>query len=184
MTRASVDQTERYLQLTLLGREGFLKAVAPAALIRKREPEHTKSISEIRQRERMVTGYSEDTLLAHLDGSLRGTASIMNSDFEVYPLLKKPGAPFADMITVGRTSNNDVVLKDVTVSRFHSYFRERDGQWFVCDAGSKNGTQLRGSPLTARKEMELGSGDAVRIGDIVTTFYLAADLFEVLRTAE
>lgn len=184
MTRASVDQTERYLQLTLLGREGFLKAVAPAALIRKKGLEPAKNASEIRQRERMANGYSEDTLLAHLDGSLRGTGSLMSSDFEVYPLLKKPGAPFADMITVGRTSNNDVVLKDVTVSRFHAYFRERGSQWLVCDAGSKNGTQLRGSPLAARKELQLGSGDAVRIGDIVTTFYLAEDLFEVLRTAE
>jgi hypothetical protein len=170
-----VDQAERYLQLTLLGREGFLKAVAPAALIRKRD-----TGSESRSgKDHLISGYSEDTLLAHLDGSMR-LSSVLGSDFEVYPLLKKAGAPFADMITVGRTSNNDVVLKDVTVSRFHAYFRERDGHWIVCDAGSKNGTHLRGSQMTARKELPVASGDSVRIGDIVTTFYAAADLFEVL----
>jgi hypothetical protein len=170
-----VDQAERYLQLTLLGREGFLKAVAPAALIRKRDAASESRVG----REHLISGYSEDTLLAHLDGSMR-MASVLGSDFEVYPLLKKAGAPFADMITVGRTSNNDVVLKDVTVSRFHAYFRERDGHWIVCDAGSKNGTHLRGSQMTARKEMPVSSGDSVRIGDIVTTFYAAGDLFEVL----
>jgi hypothetical protein len=171
-----VDQAERYLQLTLLGREGFLKAVAPAALIRKREPAGEASRSGSDQ---LISGYSEDTLLAHLDGSMR-YPSVLGTDFEVYPLLKKPGAPFADMITVGRTSNNDVVLKDVTVSRFHAYFRERNGQWIVCDAGSKNGTHLRGSLMAARKELPVSSGDAVRIGDIVTTFYTAGDLFDVL----
>lgn len=172
-----MDQAERYLQLTLLGREGFLKAVAPAALIRKRD-----SASESRPgREHLISGYSEDTLLAHLDGSIR--ASVLGTDFEVYPLLKKTGAPFADMITVGRTSNNDVVLKDVTVSRFHAYFRERDDHWIVCDAGSKNGTHLRGSQMTARKELPVASGDSVRIGDIVTTFYAAGDLFEVLSSS-
>lgn len=169
-----MDQAERYLQLTLLGREGFLKAVAPAALIRKRD-----TSSESRPRDHLISGYSEDTLLAHLDGSGRIT-NVLGTDFEVYPLLKKAGAPFADMITVGRTSNNDVVLKDVTISRFHAYFRERGGQWIVCDAGSKNGTHLRGSQMTARKEMPVSSGDSVRIGDIVTTFYLAGDLFDVL----
>ncbi len=180
-----MDQAERYFQLALLGREGFVKSVAPAALIRKRPadiPARSMSVSEIRQRDKLISGYSEDTLLAHLDGGARG-ASSLSGDFEVYPLAKKPGAPFAEMITVGRTSNNDVVLKDVTVSRFHSFFREREGRWYVCDAGSKNGTMLRGSALAARKEMPLDSGDAVRIGDIVTTFYLAGDLFDMLRSA-
>ncbi|WP_428262938.1 FHA domain-containing protein [Haliangium sp.] len=180
-----MDQSERYLQLTLLGRESFVKSVAPAALVRKRSssaPPRPMSMSEVRQREKLVSGYSEDTLLAHLDGTLRGTGTL-NGDLDVFPLAKKPGAPFADMITVGRTSNNDVVLKDVTVSRFHAFFRERDGVWYVCDAGSKNGTMLRGAPLPARKETELTSGDVVRIGDIVTTFYTAEDLFEVLCAA-
>ncbi|WP_233104093.1 FHA domain-containing protein [Haliangium ochraceum] len=164
--------------MTLLGREGFLQAVAPAALIRKRDGVGSDS----RPRDRLISGYSEDTLLAHLDGGPRATGTL-GSDFEVYPLLKKLGAPFADMITIGRTSNNDVVLKDVTVSRFHAYFRERESAWVVADAGSKNGTHLRGSELVARKEEDVQSGDSVRIGDIVTTFYTANDLFEVLSSA-
>lgn len=156
-----------------------MRAIAPAALIRKREG----TLSESRPRERLVSGYSEDTLLAHLDGSSRSSA-VLGSDFEVFPLEKKHGAPFADMITIGRTSNNDIVLKDVTVSRFHAYFRAREDRWVVADAGSKNGTHLRSALLDARKEMDLASGDSVRIGDIVTTFYTASDLFDALSAAE
>ncbi len=101
-------------------------------------------------------------------------------DLEVYALAKKPGAPFADMITVGRTANNDVVLNDVTISRFHAYFKSVDGEWRVCDAGSKNGTTLLGNALEARKEESIKSGQAVAFGDVETTFYTAAELFNVL----
>jgi len=44
---------------------------------------------------------------------------------EIYPLAKKPGASFRDRITIGRTSNNDVVIVDHSVSRLHGYVRER-----------------------------------------------------------
>ncbi len=178
-----MDQFERYLHLSLLGPDSFLKAVAPAALLRQRaRPDSWSSgdrSSDSRQRNRLLAGYSEDTLLAHLEYSTRNGST--SGEFEVYPLAKKPGAPFADMITIGRTSNNDVVLKDVTVSRFHAYFRSRDNIWFVCDAGSKNGTTLRGDRLVSRREEAIESGDLVRIGDIATTFYTAEALYDVLR---
>lgn len=105
-------------------------------------------------------------------------------DLEVYPLAKKPGAPFADMITVGRTANNDVVLNDVTISRFHAYFKNIGGQWKVCDAGSKNGSALLGNTLEARKEMDIRSGQRVAFGDVETTFYTADELFRLLQTAK
>lgn len=104
-------------------------------------------------------------------------------DLEVYPLTKKPGAPFADMITVGRTANNDVVLNDVTISRFHAYFKNMGGSWRVCDAGSKNGSALLGNAMEARKEMEIRSGQKVAFGDVETTFYTADELFGVLKSA-
>jgi len=101
----------------------------------------------------------------------------------VHPLEKKKGAPFSDMITVGRTGNNDVVINDITVSRFHAYFKQKGKDWVVCDAGSKNGTHLDDQRLEARKERPLSNGDKVRIGDIETSFHLRDDLFEILLKA-
>lgn len=177
MVQGSVDQAERYYQLTHLGRDAFIRSVAPAALVRKRSAEDYKPLE--RADRDLRNTYAEDTLLARLDTGLLATMG--EGQFEVFPLMKKPGAPFADMITVGRTANNDVVLKDITVSRFHAYFRQRDGQWLVCDAGSKNGTFWGDVQLKARKEQALASGDKVRLGDIATTFYTAEELFDVLR---
>lgn len=165
-----MDQAERYLQLALLGRSAFLASAAPAALVRRRA-EGTETDSDSRP----AVDEEVDTLVAPVLGRRRGPRGV-----EVYPLAKKPGASFADMITVGRTPNNDIVLRDVTVSRFHAYFRQRGDKWIVADAGSKNGSELEGVPLEARKERELASGVAIRIGDFELTFYLSNELYGVL----
>jgi hypothetical protein len=159
-----------------------VRSVAPAALVRQFPSEKSVQVGPGKDKDRqdLLSGYSEDTLLARLDSGIRPGGST-SGELQIYPLLKKPNAPFADMITVGRTDNNDVVLKDITVSRFHAFFRQRGDEWMVCDAGSKNGTLLRNAPLVPRKEQPLSSGDAVRLGDIATTFYTAHDLFDVLR---
>lgn len=177
MVQGCVDHAERYYQLTLLGREAFVNSVAPAALVRDRGMRNYKPLE--RPDRDLRNTYSEDTLLARLDTGLI-TGEHEGSPYEVYPLVKKPGAPFADMITVGRTSNNDVVLRDITVSRFHAFFRCRNHDWFVCDAGSKNGTFLRDTQLKARQENALTPGDEIRLGDIATAFYTADRLFDIL----
>lgn len=165
-----MDQAERYLQLALLGRSAFLTSAAPAALVRRRA-----DAGEGDSDSRPAVDEDVDTLVAPVLGRRRGPRGV-----EVYPLAKKPGASFADMITVGRTPNNDVVLRDVTVSRFHAYFRQRGEKWIMADAGSKNGSELEGAPLEARKERDLASGSALRIGDFDLTFYLASELYGVL----
>jgi hypothetical protein len=179
VVQGGVDHAERYYQLTLLGREAFVNSVAPAALVRDRGMRNYKPLENTSRDLRNT--YAEDTLLARLDTGLI-TGEHESGQFEVYPLAKKAGAPFADMITVGRTANNDVVLRDITVSRFHAFFRSRPGGWFVCDAGSKNGTFLHDTQLKPRKENRLSSGDEIRLGDIATRFYTAEDLFDVLST--
>lgn len=171
-----MDQSERYLQLALLGRSAFLASAAPAALVRRRTEGSDGDPGDPRGPDDEV-----ETMVAPVLGQRRGPRAI-----EVYPLAKKPGASFADMITIGRTPNNDVVLRDVTVSRFHAYFRHRvDGHgldtWLVADAGSRNGSELAGATLEARREREITSGLPVRIGDLELTFFVAAQLFDVLR---
>lgn len=165
-----MDRLEHYRSLALSGLDEYLQEAAPAALIRNKP---TGDIS--------VTGNddAEETLV--------GLEVVEHSDAEermaVHPLEKKKGAPFSDMITVGRTPNNDVVLNDITVSRFHAYFKQKGKQWVVCDAGSKNGTRVDGVKLEKRKEHPVQDGTHVRIGDIDTTFQLRDSLYELLLKA-
>ena len=174
-----MDPADHYLDLVKLGRDAFLASAAPAALLRSRnEPgTPTPSPGDEGGRESSVDLETE-TFVGDVDapgGRRRGRR------LEIYPLAKKPNAPFPEMITIGRTPNNDIVLRDATVSRLHAFFKHpRDGRWVIADGGSKNGTFLDGAPLAARKERDVGSGQVVKIGDLELTFYTAAELFKLL----
>jgi pSer/pThr/pTyr-binding forkhead associated (FHA) protein len=88
---------------------------------------------------------------------------------------------FQRRITVGRTSNNDIVLDDRSVSRFHAFFEQHEGNgWTLTDAGSRNGSFVSGRRIAARKPVALSNGVAVRIGAVQLTFYSAAGFLELL----
>jgi pSer/pThr/pTyr-binding forkhead associated (FHA) protein len=89
---------------------------------------------------------------------------------------------FQRRVTVGRTSNNDVVLDDASVSRFHAWLQQSDGgHWSIVDAGSRNGTQVGGRKLAPRTPASLQSGVKVRIGVIELTFFSAEGFVKMLK---
>ena len=168
-----------YRQLVQLGRDEFLASAAPAALVRFRaagDPAESAAATITLEDDTVDEDYGDvdETLPS---GKIDLSEGV---ELEVYPLVKKAGASFPDRITIGRTSNNDVVVADTSVSRLHAYVRRIGDVWSVADAGSKNGTWLRGEALEARKERPLPSRALLRIGDVDLTFYVAADLFGAL----
>jgi len=169
-----MDAAAHYRHLLTLGREEFLAAAAPAVLMRYRmrtpDPRATPTATLTVAAENLET-IDQEVKQARI-GSGR-------TELEVYPLVKKPGASFPDRITIGRTSNNDVVIADHSVSRLHAYVRLVDG-WLVADAGSKNGSWLGNEALEPRSEVALLPGAALRLGDVRLTFYRAQELFDVL----
>jgi pSer/pThr/pTyr-binding forkhead associated (FHA) protein len=78
-----------------------------------------------------------------------------------------------DATTVGRSTEGDVFLDDVTVSRKHAIFERRTGgAWFVRDVGSLNGTYVNSEQVD---ETKLASGDEVQIGRFKVTFFAAGE---------
>jgi hypothetical protein len=84
-----------------------------------------------------------------------------------------PGPPFAaplikvqdhfpSMITLGRTQNNDVVVPDTSISKFHAFFRVAPGLFEVADAGSRNGTFVGDKRLEPKVMTRLKPGEFVR----------------------
>lgn len=167
-----MDAAGHYRSLIALGRAEFLAAAAPAALVRQRGGDNPGELG-------MGTLTIEDETIEETVPIAKESLSTP-AELEIYPLLKKPGASFPDRITIGRTPNNDVVIPEHSVSRLHAYVRQDGKRWVVADAGSKNGSSLRGQVLEARKEQPLVSSAVVRLGDVDLTFYLAADLYEAL----
>lgn len=88
---------------------------------------------------------------------------------------------FQRRITIGRTTNNDIVLDDVSVSRFHAWLEHQGGDWVLVDAGSRNGTTMAGRKLTARTPAPLSNGVPLRIGSMHLTFYTAEGFLNLLQ---
>lgn len=170
-----MDAATHYKHLIALGRDEFLASAAPAALVRFQSTDAPSRPSGTFDTLTLDEGETIDETLPQ-----GRTPPPRVLDIEVYPLIKKAGASFPDRITIGRTSNNDIVVQDHSVSRLHAYVRHSSGEWIVADAGSKNGSWLRGTVLEARRERALPSRSVLRLGDVDLTFFIAADLFHAL----
>jgi hypothetical protein len=101
--------------------------------------------------------------------------------FVVTPLRKRQPV-FPEMITLGRTANNDVVIPDATISKFHAYFRANEsGAWELVDAGSRNGTKVMGRPLSAKVPVDVAVGARIRFGNIDLVLRDAGDTWDTIR---
>jgi len=75
------------------------------------------------------------------------------------------------MTTIGRTNGNDLIISGRTVSRRHARFWFDNGQWFLQDLGSANGTMVNN--LRIYQPVVLKDGDVINFGDEVVLFNLA-----------
>ena len=91
---------------------------------------------------------------------------------------------FRNRVTIGRTSNNDIVLDDASVSRFHAWLQKSDGsnEWEMVDAGSRNGCSVEGTRLVARVPVSIQSGSMVGLGALELTFLSTVGFLEFLKT--
>jgi pSer/pThr/pTyr-binding forkhead associated (FHA) protein len=88
---------------------------------------------------------------------------------------------FRSRVTLGRTANNDIVLDDASVSRFHAWLQAEGDSWAVFDAGSRNGTSVNGSRLAPKKASPLANGSRVRVGSVELIFHSAQGFLELLK---
>lgn len=69
--------------------------------------------------------------------------------------------PSAGEVTIGRSTVCDLVLPFPSISRVHARLRYRDGEWWIEDAGSRNGVLLNGATLTQPTRIALD--DAITV---------------------
>ena len=79
---------------------------------------------------------------------------------------------FTPLSNVGRGAHNDVAIVDDSISDSHAKILRKDGNWFVVDQGSTNGTYVGGRRVQG-EQMLVGAPD-VRFGNVKLTFRPAA----------
>lgn len=75
---------------------------------------------------------------------------------------KQPIALQTEIINIGRSRDNHIVLDDKSVSRYHVQLRLRFGRYTLFDAQSQTGTFVNDVKI---KEHNLQTGDVIRIGN-------------------
>ncbi len=75
---------------------------------------------------------------------------------------------------LGREEDNDLVLLDEGVSRYHARLERSREAWFVMDVGSRNGTLLNGAPLSGVERLQ--NGDVLKLGSVIIKFLSGGDV--------
>lgn len=75
-----------------------------------------------------------------------------------------------DVITVGRHPESDIFLDDITVSRHHAKFLRIEGNIYLEDLGSLNGTYINRTLVDDKALVR--QGDEIQIGKYRATFSL------------
>jgi hypothetical protein len=113
---------------------------------------------------------SSDTIVFARPGH---EAESPSSARRAYLLVKTDGAPPVQfdlggpLISIGRASDNDVIVDDALVSRHHCQLKLQHGAYSFADLGSRNGSFVNGQPVS---EIALGPGDRIRIGSTEIEF--------------
>lgn len=72
-----------------------------------------------------------------------------------------------DIIVIGRSEENGIVLRDQSVSRYHVRINKIDTGFFLTDLGSFNGTKVNGKSI---QSIRLKNNDEIKIGKIMLKF--------------
>lgn len=83
----------------------------------------------------------------------------------------------AKPLTFGRKSANDVVIRDVSISRFHAEVRREGHGFMLYDLGSSNGTYVNGERMTSRV---LQPDDVITIGEETFSFEAAGPMETIM----
>ena len=70
--------------------------------------------------------------------------------------------PLQPVTSIGRSPSNAVVIPDTYASSQHALLTWREGQWWLEDRNSRNGTRLNGKPVA--EPTLVSAGDVIAVG--------------------
>jgi pSer/pThr/pTyr-binding forkhead associated (FHA) protein len=117
-------------------------------------------------------GYSAD-LFNSLNSEQQEVVRNLPENEGILLVLKGPGAGARYLLDtnqtkIGRDTNNDIHLDDITVSRSHAMISKNNG-YSIKDLGSLNGTYINAISL---KESNIKAGDQIQIGKYHLTLFV------------
>ena len=134
-------------------------AVAGEGITEKRNPvseKITKDVEKRKKTEEVSEGFGETMVLS--SGAVKGPATLVS---------REPGELATiyldqDITVIGKLKTAaDAVINVPTVSRIHAKIRRRDGEYYLTDLNSRNGTSVNGQMLKTGEDYFLKDEDEV-----------------------
>jgi pSer/pThr/pTyr-binding forkhead associated (FHA) protein len=69
-------------------------------------------------------------------------------------------------ISIGRATDNNVVINSNLASRYHALIQKIKDDFFIKDMDSTNGTTVNGKQIPVDKYVKLNPGDTITIGKV------------------
>ncbi|MGE3468155.1 MAG: FHA domain-containing protein [Pyrinomonadaceae bacterium] len=116
-----------------------------------------------------IAGIDLTDVVETLDRGSRPTGAVYVARFENKGLPREVPLDFGKnkRASLGRSSNNSIVLDDASVSKMHAALvLNDDGRIAVADTGSTNGTFINGDRIPYGKAVEVGEADQLKFGSI------------------
>ena len=134
-------------------------AVVGEGITEKRNPvseKLTKDVEKRKKTEEVSEGFGETMVLS--SGAVKGPATLVS---------REPGELATiyldqDITVIGKLKTAaDAVINVPTVSRIHAKIRRRDGEYYLTDLNSRNGTSVNGQMLKTGEDYFLKDEDEV-----------------------
>lgn len=102
-------------------------------------------------------------------------------EISVFPVAKVPGNPYPDRVSVGRSRNCDIVIREDTVSKLHGLMSviSPSAADYV-DQESANGTEINGARVAPKQAVRIKAGDRISVGSVVFEVWDPAQLYDEL----
>lgn len=81
-----------------------------------------------------------------------------------YLMFNNARVPLVTTITIGRSSESQVVIEGMLASRNHAIIQKIKEDYYLKDMNSTNGTFLNGERIPSDKYIKLNPGDTISIG--------------------
>lgn len=89
---------------------------------------------------------------------------LKNKESISYLMVNNKKVSLVAKITIGRSSDNDVIIDNKLASRHHAIIQRIKDSFYLKDIGSTNGTHLNGQLISVDTYVKLHKGDRISIG--------------------
>jgi len=107
------------------------------------------------------------------------------ADVLLFEVRARPGSFFPKLVSIGRGEQCDVSIPDGRISRLHASIEcvPASREYWLLDAGSRNGTKLNGRNVAKGERVKLAFGDTIKLGELWLEFVSATMVFARLQSA-